>query len=484
MISRRLLPFFLCAMLAPPAALAEDAPPIAEAPPAAAPTVDVAVSSLPVVRSISQQVDDFASGLLQGLIASEDIPGLALIVVEGDRVMVQKSLGVQDPRSLVPVNGDSVFAVGGLSGVMIGIAALQQIEQERLRVIDDAGALLGEGEGGITVGQLLSHRVAGASDILARVVERASGLSIGGYIESRILVPLGMAHSHFEGDVFTTTASDMGRFLIALLRGGGAAGSPILRPDTLALISGSQVTAHPSLAGWPHVFAEMRRGGWRALQHDGASGGVAARLVFEPEARLGYFLVANRNPGPAFWRGVDGALFDRILPPRGVGAVSATDIPQPSYAMAEDAAGTWLAQRGPESEVLFLKTVRAPLEVEAREDGALVFSGAENAILLPRPGGYWRSNEAQINAALVNGRLYIDQSVYDWFRAWERPRLYAWLALFLGLVGTAFMVQAQRLGPLLRLGTPIMVYAGPLLMGASFLLLVAAIILQRLAFAP
>src|SRR5688572_26135143 len=119
MVLRMILAFGLFAAAAAVApARAEEAPPIA------APTSRIAVTALPVVRSASQQVDDFASGLLQGLSASEAIPGLALIVVDSDHVMVQKSLGVTDRQSLTPINGDTVFPMGGLAGAVIGLAVM------------------------------------------------------------------------------------------------------------------------------------------------------------------------------------------------------------------------------------------------------------------------------------------------------------------------------------------------------------------------
>jgi CubicO group peptidase (beta-lactamase class C family) len=467
----------VAAVLLSAAARAEEAPPIA------APTSRVAVSALPVVRSASQQIDDFSSGLLQGLQASENIPGLAFIVVEGDHVMLQKSLGVTDPQSLTPINGDTVFEVGSLAGAMIGLAAMQQIEAARILAADDVGMLLGDNDWrGITVAQLLTHQVPDAAVPLARIVERSSGQAIGSYVESRLFGPLGMTRSHFENGVFTTSASDMGRLLSALLNGGAAAERRILAPETIALMARTHRTVHQALPGWTYVFAELRRGGWRALQYDGVTDAAAARLVFEPEAQIGYFLVVNRNPGPTFWRVADSALFDRIFPPRGGGAVELRGVPAPTAENAEDVAGTYLAERGAESDVLALRSVRARLRIDAREDGALVLSGAENAVLVPRPGGTWRSNEAQLNAAVLDGKLLLDQFTYDRFRLWERPGWYAWLGFLLALAATALMIRPQRAAALIRLKERHAAYAGPGLLAASFFLLLLAVILQRLAF--
>jgi hypothetical protein len=228
----------------------------------------------------------------------------------------------------------------------------------------------------------------------------------------------------------------------------------------------------------------MRRGGWRALTYDGAAGDVAARIVFEPEAGRGYFLVLNRTPGPDSWRVLDESLFDRVLPPRGAGEVGLRGAPAPSGDIAHGVAGLYLIERGPESEALFLKSPRGRLRVDGRDDGALVLSGAENAVLLPRPGGYWRSDEAQLNAALRDGKLLIDHLAYDRFQLWERPAPYGWLAFFLGLGSIAAIVRPQRVRPYVRLSERQMAYAGPTLLSLAFFFLLAAVILHRLAFTP
>jgi CubicO group peptidase (beta-lactamase class C family) len=475
---RAIPPTVLALVLALAPASAEEAPPIA------APTEAVSVSSLPVVRSASQQVDEFSAGLLEGLVASEGIPGLALIVVENDHVMVQKSLGVIDRQRLAPVNGDSVFAVGGLSGAMVGLAAMQQIAQERALLTETVASLLNDDSwSAVTMEQLLLRRVEGADAALARIVERRSGQNIATYIESQIFVPLGMAHSHFEGGVFTTTASDMGRLLIALLADESAATPRILSAEMVTLLTRTHFKPHMALAGWGYVFAEKRRGGWRALQYDGATETTAARLVFEPEARIGYFIVANRNAGPQFWRVVDDSLFDRVLPPRGMGDADLPGMPAPTPDLASDVAGHYLVARGPEMDVLFLRTPLARLRVEGRDDGALVFTGAESATLLPRPGGYWRSDETQLNAAFQDGKLFLDQLAYDRFPLWERPALFGGLAFLLFVASAALMLQPAwlaRAGLLPRQ----MEYAAHALLALSFLVLTGAVIIQRLAFTP
>jgi CubicO group peptidase (beta-lactamase class C family) len=455
-----------------------------EAPPSAAPTTPVGVAALPVVRSGSQQIDDYASGLLQGLLTSEQVPGLALIVMQGDHVMVQKSVGVADPQTLAPVNGDSVFPVGALADALVAIAALQQVEQARLLLTDDAGQVIDDPRWrGVTILQLLTHRVSNGAGALARAVERRSGLGIDAYVQGRILLPLKMSQSHFEGGRFSTTASNMGRLIAALLNGGIYENGRILQPATVNLMMRTHVAAHPALPGWTLGFPEMQRGGWRALQRDGRAAGAEARLVLIPEARIGYFAAMNRNAGPDFWRVFDNSLFDRLVPPRDVPEPDLRG-PPPTPERAHDVAGIYLVQRGVNSDAVFLKTPHGRLLVNGRGDGALLLSGAETGVLLPRPGGYWRSNDPELTAVYRDGQLLLDLITYDRFQLWERPGLYAWLALFLGLAAVPVLLVTETSPAVAWLGARRRRILGPALLGAAFLLLILAVVLQRLALGP
>jgi hypothetical protein len=224
----------------------------------------------------------------------------------------------------------------------------------------------------------------------------------------------------------------------------------------------------------------MLRGGWRALQRDGRTPGTEVRFVLVPEARIGYFAAINVNAGPEFWRVFDNSLFDRVVPPRDIPDPDVNGGP-PSPGLAHDVAGLYLVQRGLVSDALFLKTPLARLLVNGRGDGALLLSGAETGVLLPRPGGFWRSNDPEMTAVYRDGQLRLDQLTFDRFQLWERPALYAWLALILTLAAMPLFAVREGRETLSWLSPGRARYLGPGLLAAGFLFLVLAVVLQRLA---
>jgi hypothetical protein len=70
------------------------------------------------------------------------------------------------------------------------------------------------------------------------------------------------------------------------------------------------------LPGAAYGFTELRRNGWRGLQHDGAERDFETRLVLVPEAKSAYFIVVEGKPGAEFWHSLDEGFFDRLFPPR------------------------------------------------------------------------------------------------------------------------------------------------------------------------
>ncbi len=424
-------------------------------PPVAAPVTSVDIAPLPVVRSQSQQVEDYANGLVRGLVNAHRINGLALIAVDSDRIMVRKAEGVADPATKAPVNIDSVFPVGGIGDVLVGIALMQQIEQAKLLTSRDVGEVLEDSSlSGIVVTQVLSHQVPHSSAIMARLLAHVSGQTVDAYVQTHVLLPLGMTHSHFEAGRFSTSASDMGRLLLALLNGGGIEDARVLAPETVELMFRANAGPHQAVPGWGYVLAEHLRGGWRGLQYDGRDAvdrvTIEARLVLVPEAKRGYFIALNAEAGPEFWRVLDDSLFDQLAPPRQNTEPIGNARPAPTAEEGHRVAGLYLPAPDLRSEAVFLKTPQGMLKVDGRGDGALILSGAVEAVLMPEEGGYWHSDEAQLVAALENGVFHLGDTVYGRFRLIARPTIYAWLALVFGLAGTIFAVRPELLKPILQ----------------------------------
>lgn len=394
-----------------------------ELPPNAAPTSTVAVGALPVIRAESEAVGDFSAGLVQGLMATERVPAVALAVVKGDRAMVETGFGLPEIAAAGPITADTPFDAGSLSDVIAAIGAMQLIEQARLLPNDDLAKAMGAGNlSGVTTAQLLTHQNRGDDGALARVVATVSGEAFVGYAETHIFAPLGMRNSKIEPNgMLTTTAADMAKLLLALVNGGAVGEHRILSPETTAAMQHTQFAPHPALGGWAYGFITASRNGWNSLERDGRARRAAARIVIVPDAHAAYFIVARSGLAPRFWRALDDALYRRVFAPRN----GADTAPAPKPDQARAAEGTY----APENPDMRLLVGRGNLTVVARGDGALLLKGIEQTTLSPHAGGYWRNDALGYTAAFADGHLSVNGAVYDRVLFWRQPGLYAVLAL-------------------------------------------------------
>jgi len=325
-------------------------------------------------------------------------------------------------------------------------------------------------------GKTLSYSNAGYG-LLGLLVEKISGEQFEIYADAHVFRPLAMTSSRFglpdprparlahgyrdgpgggflreKDDIFRagpaaeliTTAADMGRFMLAYLGQGALDGERLLLPATVDLMTRTHFTHHAALPGWAYGFHEVLRGGWRGVGHGGDRRGFQARLAIVPEANAGYFIAINRQVAPLFWDSFEDVLFDRLFPPRGESEPGLRGTPAPSAADARAVAGTYMANRRARGDYTQLGAAFDAIRVEARDDGALVVSGPpyRAMTLTPRPGGFWRSDEKNVNAiAREDGgegraQLILNASAFDRLARWENPRtdaIFAGLALFASL---------------------------------------------------
>jgi CubicO group peptidase (beta-lactamase class C family) len=92
------------------------------------------------------------------------------------------------------------------------------------------------------------------------------------------------------GDV-TTTASDMARFMSALLDGGCLDGTCVLRPETFRQFTNLDMNRpHPGALGMGFLIYEKDMAGRYAMGHDGGQDGFSTSLTLFPESRVGVFV--------------------------------------------------------------------------------------------------------------------------------------------------------------------------------------------------
>jgi len=398
-------------------------------PPIAAPVSTINVNALPVVRSQGEVVEDLLAGLIPGLMTNgRGVEGIAFLAVRDDHVVVRRDFGA--PRSEMP------FEAGTMGDLFASVAMMQQIEQAKIRITEKIT--------GVTLEQALTHQPGTGVGILETEIARIAGQPYPGYLAQAVFAPLNMSQSTLDGAGLHTSVADMGQLMIALLNGGAAGEGRILEPATVEAMERTHVVLHPAVPGFAYGFAEMRRNGWRALQHDGEADGVQTRLVLVPEARFGYFVLLRGRAGAAFWRTFDNTLFDRVFVSHGDSGLGSGGGPPPDADAARAAQGVYGASA---DTVAPLKTAGTRLTVEARENGALALSGIENAVLTPRDGGYWATDNGSLNAVYRDGKLLLSSGSYEPLALWLRWDIYLLLALAVGFAASgafAFEHRSQR----------------------------------------
>ena len=170
------------------------------------------------------------------------IPGVALAIVQDDKVIFQKGFGLRDVERNLPVTADTLFAIGSSTKSFTAMAALISQDEGKLSLDDSPKKYLSsfrlqdpEANAMITVRDLLLHRsglkisdfvwvpgVLNRGDVIrlaglatptaklrekfqyqnigytiaGEVVARANGTTWERLIEERIFRPLGMTSSH------------------------------------------------------------------------------------------------------------------------------------------------------------------------------------------------------------------------------------------------------------------------------------------------
>jgi CubicO group peptidase (beta-lactamase class C family) len=111
----------------------------------------------------------------------------------------------------------------------------------------------------------------------------------------------------------STTAEDMGRFLIALLNNGKFKDIRIINESTAEMILNRQYSTHPYLPGVTYGFMEHFSNGQRGLVRDGSGVGVRSQIFLLPEHNLGYFYVQNTR-GDELIEEFNKAFLDEFFP--------------------------------------------------------------------------------------------------------------------------------------------------------------------------
>jgi CubicO group peptidase (beta-lactamase class C family) len=162
------------------------------------------------------------------------------------------------------------------------------------------------------------------------LVERLSGVRYETYMVDRIFGPLRMAATtahqppearlandlargyrwvdgHHEplpyrftyaspSGAISTSAGDVGRFMMALLEDGSAGNDRILSPASVKTLLASQYTPNPHIPPRGYAFLHWFTHGRRLQHHDGTLGDQIGVMVLAPADRFGIFVASNGAP--------------------------------------------------------------------------------------------------------------------------------------------------------------------------------------------
>jgi CubicO group peptidase (beta-lactamase class C family) len=246
------------------------------------------------------------------------------------------------------------------------------------------------------------------------IVERTSGEPFEKYVETHIFNPLHMTRSSFAqplppslaslmsqgylaaaqgprkfefvpaspAGALSATATDMSRFMLALLAEGTLDGATILKPETIRAMQARQFEVHPSLHAMGLIFIDYSMNGHRIVGHGGDTIYFHSDMILMPDARVGVFISYNSQgsrPGGGRTEVIRGFLNryfpDREMPPASVDLKTA-------QADGRAVSGVYQGSRRGESTLLKLAAVTGQIAVSSNKDGVLTI---EN-VVSPRGG--------------------------------------------------------------------------------------------------
>jgi CubicO group peptidase (beta-lactamase class C family) len=268
-------------------------------------------------------------------------------------------------------------------------------------------------------GRVISYSNHGLA-LVGLLVEQASGRPFADYVDQHVFEPLGMLQSGsltgfapidlavaYEvvdvrhralvpeylqtspSGMFFTTGIDMGRFLLAHLRGGAFDDRRILRPETVSLMHSTQFTQTAATSGWAYGFWEDARDGYRALLHNGGGKGYRALIYLIPQQDIGFFLAYNLAD-----QHEDGELLESFITHfrrRFIPAADAHSAPLRVHQSPDSFVGDYLyvrrARTTPEKMIAVVNRVR----IDRADQDSLVF---------------WTSNTGTVALTPVGPRLF------------------------------------------------------------------------------
>jgi D-alanyl-D-alanine carboxypeptidase len=309
---------------------------------------------------------DAIDAYVASVVREKGLTGLALSIVRDGKIVLSKGYGKRSMEDGTPVEPDTIFAAGSVTKQFACACVLLLAEDGKLSVDDKVSQYFPEltRGGDITLYQLMTHtsgypdyypldfvdrrlskpspidtiikEYAGAKLdfepgarwsysntgylILGRVVEKVSGQSLGAFLKSRILDPVGMVNAEFEpvkGDLsrprghlsfalgdseparpeadgwlhaaggLWASTPDLARWDIALMEG------RILKPESVRLMTTPVLLNDGRLRDYGCGLSVRREGSGNILSHGGAVSGFRASNTLIPRTKSAVIVLMN-----------------------------------------------------------------------------------------------------------------------------------------------------------------------------------------------
>jgi CubicO group peptidase (beta-lactamase class C family) len=114
-----------------------------------------------------------ADALLRRYVADSRIPGLQVAVVKDGKVVLERSYGLANLQTPVPVTDQTIFSINSITKAFTGVAAMREVEAGRLDLAKPVSAYLDDlppAWRAVTIRQLLSH-----TSGLPNIIDNGSG---------------------------------------------------------------------------------------------------------------------------------------------------------------------------------------------------------------------------------------------------------------------------------------------------------------------
>ena len=183
----------------------------------------------------------------------------------------------------------------------------------------------------------------------------------------------------------STTAADMGRFMLAMLTDGSREG--VLSPASRGKFLRPQFRDHPRLPGVTYGFHEWRTHGRTLLHHDGTLDDQVGMLLLDPDTGFGMFAASNSNPG--IGNHLLASVLDHLYGPETPPSLGA---PLRGTGHAKEVAGVYLDTTRTRHDLSSVRALMPMLQARIATDGdAIVFAGRRwlevEPFVFQAPGG-------------------------------------------------------------------------------------------------